>query len=86
MALLLAVFYYVAVKLDLTQKLTVMAEHILKSTKQVFGIPDFEYYTLGDGLSKYLFPFTRTTNKTIRNTAISTQLWVRLNFGYRNAL
>jgi len=50
MALLLAVFYFVAVVLDQTQKLTIMAGHILKSAKRVFGIPDFKYYALGDGL------------------------------------
>jgi hypothetical protein len=52
MALLLAVFYFVAVILDQNQKLTVMAGHILKSAKRVFGIPDFKYYALGDGLCK----------------------------------
>ena len=51
MALLLAVFYFVAVILDQSQKLTVMAWHILKSAKRVFGISDFKYYSLGDGLS-----------------------------------
>ena len=50
MALLLAVFYFVAVVLDQSQKLTIMAGHILKSAKRVFGIPDFKFYALGDGL------------------------------------
>jgi hypothetical protein len=50
MALLLAVFYFVAVILDQSQKLTIMAGHVLDSTKRVFGIPDFKYYALGDGL------------------------------------
>jgi hypothetical protein len=50
MAILLAVFYFVAVILDQTQKLTIMAGHVLKSAKRVFGIPDFKYYALGDGL------------------------------------
>ena len=50
MALLLAVFFFVAVILDQTQKLTIMAGHVLKSAKRVFGIPDFRYYALGDGL------------------------------------
>jgi len=50
MSLLLAVFYFVTVILDQNQKLTVMAGHILKSAKRVFGIPDFKYYALGDGL------------------------------------
>lgn len=52
MALLLLVFYFVAVILDQTQKLTIMTGHILRSAKRVFGIPDFKYYALGDGLCK----------------------------------
>jgi len=51
MGLLLAVFYFIAVKLDTSQKLKIMAGHILKQAKRIFGIPDFKYYALGDGLS-----------------------------------
>jgi len=51
MALLLAVFYFIAVKPDSNQKLKIMTGHILKQAKRVFGIPDFKYYALGDGLS-----------------------------------
>ena len=47
MALLLAVFYFLAVILDQTNKLTIMTGHILKSAKRVFGIPDFKYYAIG---------------------------------------
>jgi hypothetical protein len=57
MALLLAVFYFVAVVLDQTQKLTIMAGHVLKCAKRVFGIPDFKYYALGDGLSNIFSRF-----------------------------
>ena len=51
MALLLAVFYFIATKLDTAQKLKVMTGHVLKQAKRIFGIPDFKYYALGDGLS-----------------------------------
>ena len=50
MALLLAVFFFISVVLDQSQKLSIMAGHILKNAKRVFGIPDFKYYALGDGL------------------------------------
>jgi len=50
MALLLAVFYFVSVILDQTQKLTIMAGHVLKCAKRVFGIPDFKYYASGMAL------------------------------------
>ena len=51
MGLLLAVFYFMAVKLDMAQKLKIMTGHILKQAKRVFGIPDFKFYAMGDGLS-----------------------------------
>ena len=57
MAILLAVFYFVAVVLDQTQKLNIMAGHVLKYAKRVFGIPDFKYYALGDGLSNIFSRF-----------------------------
>lgn len=50
MALLLIVFYFMAVVLDTNQKLKVMTGHVLDSAKRVFGIPDFKYYALGDGI------------------------------------
>ncbi len=67
MALLLAVFYFVAVVLDRNQKLTIMAGHILKSAKRVFGIPDFKYYALGDGLHNI---FSRFPGKLENHTEI----------------
>ena len=62
-ALLLAVFYFVAVILDQSQKLTIMAGHVLKSAKRVFGIPDFKYYALGDGLSNIFSRFPGQLHK-----------------------
>ena len=62
MALLLAVFYFVAIILDQSQKLSIMAGHVLKCAKRVFGIPDFKYYALGDGLSNI---FSRFPGKLI---------------------
>ncbi len=47
MALLLTVFYFIAVKLDTNQKLRIMTGHILKQAKRVFGIPNFKYYASG---------------------------------------
>jgi hypothetical protein len=73
MALLLAVFYFVAVILDQAQKLTIMAGHILKSAKRVFGIPDFKYYALGDGLSNIFsrFPGQLQEHRKIRQSQLS---------------
>ena len=76
MALLMAVFYFVAVILDQTQKLTVMAGHILKSAKRVFGIPDFKYYALGDGLSNI---FSRYPGRLQKQSEIHQS---QLSFGF----
>lgn len=65
MAILLVVFYFIAVKLDANMKLRIMTGHILKAAKRVFGIPDFKYYALGDGLSAI---FERTNGKIWQNT------------------
>lgn len=67
MALILAVFYFVAVILDQTQKLSILAGHILKSAKRVFGIPDFKYYAIGDGLCNI---FSRFPGKLENHTQI----------------
>ena len=76
MALILAVFYFVAVVLDQTQKLTIMAGYVLKCAKRVFGIPDFKYYALGDGLSNI---FSRFPGPLRKQQEI---LQAQLSFGF----
>ena len=76
MALLLAVFYFVAIILDQSQKLTVMAGHVLKCAKRVFGIPDFKYYALGDGLSNI---FSHYPGRLFKYTEIDKN---QLSFGF----
>ncbi len=49
--LVCAVAYFAAVLLDTASKLKVMAGHLLKVAKRVFGIPDFHYYCIADGLT-----------------------------------
>jgi len=50
MAIVVAVAYFAAVVLDTGAKLKVMAGHVLRAAKRVFGIPDFHYYAIADGL------------------------------------
>ena len=76
MALLLAVFYFVAIILDQSQKLSIMAGHVLKCAKRVFGIPDFKYYALGDGLSNI---FSRYPGRLIKSIEIDRN---QLSFGF----
>ncbi len=60
MALLLVVFYYIAVVLEKNQKLRIMMGHLYQQAKRVFGIPNFHYYAIGDGLSAI---FNKVTQK-----------------------
>jgi len=53
-ALLLAALFFVTTVLDAESKLKILASHLLQSAKRVFGIPDFRYYALSDGLYNVL--------------------------------
>jgi hypothetical protein len=50
MPLVLAVMYFAACVLDNDSRLRVMAGYVEKAAKRVFGMPDFKYYALADGL------------------------------------
>ena len=50
MSLISVVSYFAAVSLDVGSKLKITAAYVLKSAKRVFGIPDFRYYAIADGL------------------------------------
>ena len=49
--LVLAASYFAAVWLGSTTKLNILAMHALNAAKRIFGIPDFRYYALADGIS-----------------------------------
>jgi len=55
MALVLAVTYFAMVYLGLKTKLRVLARHVLTAAKRLFGIPDFRFYALADGIQNLLF-------------------------------
>ena len=50
MPLVLAAMFFAACVLDHDSRLRVMAGYVEKAAKRVFGIPDFKYYALADGL------------------------------------
>lgn len=50
MPLLLAVMFFLSCVLDRDQRLRIMANCVEKAAKRLFGIPDFKYYALADGL------------------------------------
>ena len=55
MALVLAAAYFTMVYLNLRTKLRVLTGHLLQAARRVFGIPDFRFYALADGIKAYLF-------------------------------
>lgn len=54
MALVLAAVHFAAVYLGTRPKLEIMAVHIMRAAKRIFGIPDFRFYALADGIGKIL--------------------------------
>lgn len=59
MAILMAVVYFTAVYLGIKLKLRVLARHLVRAARRVFGIPDFRLYALADGIKHLLFNRTR---------------------------
>jgi len=55
MALVTAVAYFTMAYLGLKTKLRVLMRHLLKAAKRVFGIPEFRFYALADGIREHLF-------------------------------
>jgi len=55
MALVLAASYFTMVYLNLRTKLRVLTGHVLRAAQRVFGIPEFRFYALADGIKAYLF-------------------------------
>jgi hypothetical protein len=53
-ALVLAASFFAAVYLGSKAKLEILAFHVLKAAKRIFGIPDFRYYALADGIKEVL--------------------------------
>lgn len=55
LAILMAVVYFTAVYLGIKLKLRVLAGHLVKAARRVFGIPAFRLYALADGIKHLLF-------------------------------
>jgi len=55
MAIVTAVAYFAMVYLGLRTKLRVLARHVMGAARRLFGIPDFHFYALADGIREYLF-------------------------------
>lgn len=55
MSILTAVAYFAMVYLGLRMKLRVLARHVMRASRRLFGIPDFHFYALADGIREFLF-------------------------------
>jgi hypothetical protein len=65
MVLVTAAAYFAAVYLGLRMKLRVLAGHVLRASKRVFGIPDFRLYALADGIRQFLYNQTHGLRKLL---------------------
>jgi hypothetical protein len=57
--LVTAALFFTCVVLGARMKLHVLATHVLQAAKRLFGVPDFRYYALADGLRELLTRFPR---------------------------
>jgi len=55
-------------------KMRILASHVLAAARRVFGIPDFRYYAVADGLGEILTRFPRRRSPSARDEHASTQL------------
>jgi hypothetical protein len=53
--LVFACFFFAAIYLGARAKLRILVAYVLKAGKRLFGIPDFRYYALADGIREILF-------------------------------
>jgi len=56
-SLVFACFFFAAMWLGLKTKLNILALHVMNAAKCLFGIPDFIYYTLANGIKELLMRF-----------------------------
>lgn len=74
-ALVLAAAFFTAVQIGYKPKLQILALHALKAAQRIFGIPDFRYYALADGIKAILSKSGQgTRTKESRQGGPNTQL------------
>lgn len=52
MVLVMTAMYFAAVWLGSRLRLKILLHHALKSAKRLFGIPNFRYYAIADGVKE----------------------------------
>lgn len=54
-ALVMVTAYFACVYLDKSTKLKILIQHIHQAAKRIYGIPEFRYYALADGIKQILY-------------------------------
>lgn len=54
-ALVMVVAYFACVYLGKSVKLQILVQHIQQAAKRIYGIPEFRFYALADGIKQILF-------------------------------
>ncbi len=62
-----AVTFFTAVVLGTRIKLEILASHLLRAAKRLFGIPDFRLYALADGIREVCARSPRRSNPGGKN-------------------
>jgi hypothetical protein len=74
MGLVLAASYFAAVYLGMRAKMEILVTHVLQASKRIFGIPDFRYYAIADGIRELLNRYNRRMVKPIKALIYENQL------------
>jgi hypothetical protein len=74
-ALVMASAYFAAAWLGHSLKLAVLASRVLKSARRFFGVPEFHYYALADGIGFLLSRLRLCRPKVVAPNALA-QLWL----------
>ncbi len=51
----MAVVYFACMYLGKSIKLKILVQHIEQAAKRIYGIPEFSFYALADGIKQVLF-------------------------------
>lgn len=73
--LVMGAMYFAAVWLGSRLRLRILLHHALKSAKRLFGIPDFRYYAIADGIKEI---FTRYSGRLFHRPRAPNQLDLQL--------
>lgn len=73
-ALVMATAYFTAAWLGHSLKLAVLASRVLKVAKRFFGVPEFHYYALADGMRTLLSRLRFLAPKVISSSSPDTLL------------